>query len=249
MPVRRRELRDAPRRSAGNGQHIDQRAALLLRLIADDELRAVGRDAVVVVAAYGKAGVDRLRFAAADRQLVDAPALVEQKVFSVARPVGRFEGRAVGVDNAAIFGRNRNGLQRAFENRLRALLDLDVRKKSLLDDVVVVRADAEADIERLGQFDPERAARRLQRFVFAGDRHEDVIAAFLDLNAARRLHVRLNLARRAALYFSVLQRGQAVAVQRRVGVGRIRVETLTDDQTGFAMRIAAGADELNVGGD
>src|SRR5262245_7017655 len=249
MPVRRRELRDAPRRSAGNGQHIDQRAALLLRLIADDELRAVGRDAVVVVAASGEAGVERLRFAAADRQLVDKPALVEQNVFSVARPVGRFEVYAFGVDHAAILGRNRNGLQRAFDDRLRALLDLDVREKSLLDDVVVVRADAEADIERLGQLDPERAARRLQRLPFAGDGHEDVIAALLDLNAARRLHVRLNLARRAALYFTVLQRGQPVAVQRRVGVGRIRIETLTDDQTGLAMRIAAGADELNVGGD
>src|SRR6266508_4085849 len=176
------------------------------------------------------------------------PPWLNKKYFP-SRPVGRFEVYAFGVDHAAIFGGNRNGLQRAFENRLRALLDLDVREKSLLDDVVVVRADAEADIERLGQFDPERAARRLQRFSFAGDGHEDVIAAFLDLNAARRLHVRLNLARRAALYFSVLQRGQAVAVQRRVGIGRIRVETLTDDQTRLAMRIAAGADELNVGGD
>ena len=128
-------------------------------------------------------------------------------------------------------------------------LDLDVGEDGLLDDVVVVRANAEADIERLGQPDPERTARRLQRFAFAGYGHEDVIAALLDLNAARPLHVRLNLARRAAFDFAVLQRGQAVAVQRRVGVGRIRVETLPDDQTGFAVLVSAGADELNIGGD
>src|SRR5262245_14252468 len=204
---------------------------------------------MVVVVSCREASVESLRFAARDRQLVDSPALVEQKVFAVARPIGGFEMRASGIDHAAILGRDRDGLQRALQDRLRALLDLDISENGLLDDVVVVSADSQADIERLIQSEPERTARRLQRFALAGDGHEDVIAALLDLNTARRLHVRLNLARRAALYFTILQRGQAVAVQRRVGVGRIGVETLPNDQTGLAMRIAAGADELNVGGD
>src|SRR6266403_4531003 len=50
MPVRRRLLRDAPWRPAADGHDIDERAMLLLRLVADDQLRAIRRNSMIVVA-------------------------------------------------------------------------------------------------------------------------------------------------------------------------------------------------------
>ena len=50
--------------------------------------------------------------------------------------------------------------------------------------------------------------------------------------------------RRVAGGFAVLKRGQPDAVQGDVGVSRIRIERLADDQTGFAMRISVRSRNL-----
>ena len=49
--------------------------------------------------------------------------------------------------------------------------------------------------------------------------------------------------------FAILERGEAIAVKRGVGIGGIGVEGLADDETGFAMFVAGGADEGNIGGE
>ena len=50
-----------------------------------------------------------------------------------------------------------------------------------------------------------------------------------------------------ALGVAELQRGQAVAVERGVDVGRVGVEVLADHQARLAMRLLALADERDVG--
>src|SRR2546427_2010449 len=77
VPVRRSRLRDELRRAAGDGQRVDARAPVAFRLIADGELRAVGRDPVVVVAARSGARFDELRLAAGYRDSVHASLAVE----------------------------------------------------------------------------------------------------------------------------------------------------------------------------
>src|SRR5262245_34157139 len=76
VPARRTELRDQPRRAAFDGQHVNTRNIFRAGLIADDELGAVGRNAVVVVAMDGRAGVDALQLTAGYRQLTYATAVV-----------------------------------------------------------------------------------------------------------------------------------------------------------------------------
>ena len=107
-------------------------------------------------------------------------------------------------------------------------------------------ADAQPDVEGLGEADLERTARRMQGLVFTGDRHGDKVALLLDADPARRGDIGLNLARDAARRLPVLQRGEAVAMNDRVGVGGLGIEALTDEQTRLAMGIAAGADPANV---
>src|SRR4051812_40803607 len=54
MPVRWPQWRDLARLASCDREQINQRAALL-RLIADHQLRAIGRNAVIVIATAGKA--------------------------------------------------------------------------------------------------------------------------------------------------------------------------------------------------
>src|SRR5262249_39302750 len=61
MPIGRGVLCNWPRCAAGEGKNINLRFVIALRIVTDDELLAVGRDAVVVVAAAGNASVDDLR--------------------------------------------------------------------------------------------------------------------------------------------------------------------------------------------
>src|SRR5206468_12281620 len=88
MPIGGTKPGDAARCSALDGQDINERLALL-RLVADGQLHAVGREAVVIVAARGESGIKPLRFAAGDRQFANATGAVEQEVIPVTRPVGR----------------------------------------------------------------------------------------------------------------------------------------------------------------
>ena len=78
MPVRRPQGRHLPRDAAGNGNQVNE-GSHAFRLVADGELRAVGRDAVVVVAAVREAGVHDLGLAALARQPVNAAAAIEKE--------------------------------------------------------------------------------------------------------------------------------------------------------------------------
>ena len=78
MQVRRRLLRDAPRRSAFDRHNIDERLVFLLRVVANTEPRAVGRNQVIVVAARGEAGIENLWSAAGDRNFLNAAVAIEE---------------------------------------------------------------------------------------------------------------------------------------------------------------------------
>ena len=121
-----------------------------------------------------------------------------------------------------------------------------VREHRFFDDIVVVRAHADPDVKGIVQVQPKRATGRMQIFISARDGHRDVFAALLDAQAPGRRDTGLNLIGACAFGFAILQRSQTVAVQRGVGVGGIGIETLTDDQASFAMRVAALADEADV---
>src|SRR5262249_13857267 len=102
VPVRRSFRCDEPGRSAGDRQRVDERLPLPLRLVTNDQLGPVGGDAVVVVAARGETGVDRLRLATGDGYAEDAAAAVDDQRAAVTEPVGRFDARGRDVDDAAV---------------------------------------------------------------------------------------------------------------------------------------------------
>ena len=52
---------------------------------------------------------------------------------------------------------------------------------------------------------------------------------------------------RRALFIAVLQRRQAIAVERHVGINGIRVQALAHHQHGLAMLVSAFAQERDVG--
>src|SRR5262245_13240552 len=132
--------------------------------------------------------------------------------------------RALCVDRFAVFRADGDGFERAFQDRLWTLFELDVGKNRLLADIVIMCADAKPDIEGLCKPNAERAARRLELLALTRDGHPDIIAALLNLDASRPPDIRLNFARRPALDFAVLKRCQPVTVQGRVGIGRVGIE-------------------------
>src|SRR4026208_2344196 len=120
-------------------------------MVADDEGFAVGRNAVIIVATDGEAGVVDLRFATFERQVVNAPFAVEQE--SVSQPVRRFDVIGGGVDGATIFRRNRYRLESADESlrfwrTLARRAQLDAGEHGAFDGIAVMGADAKADVER-----------------------------------------------------------------------------------------------------
>ena len=113
--------------------------------------------------------------------------------------------------------------------------------------IVVVRANTQSDVKRLLQFEPKRTTCGAQ-FAFAVQRQvtSKHIPALLDPQPAGARSRSDWISCVSALGFAILQRGQSVAVQRRIGIGGIRVEVLPDKQTSFAMRIAALALEYDA---
>ena len=109
-----------------------------------------------------------------------------------------------------------------------------------------MRAHPQTDVKRLGQVEPERTARWPQFSILCRDGHRNVTAPLLDAQSLRPGDGGLDFVGALVAGWAVLQRGQAVAVQRCVGVGRIRLEILANEQAGLAMRIAARADQRDV---
>src|SRR5205823_5037191 len=72
MQVRWRFLGDAPRRSALNRNNVNERLMILLRIVADPQLRAIRRNQMVVVAARRESSVENLGRAPRRRNFLDA---------------------------------------------------------------------------------------------------------------------------------------------------------------------------------
>ena len=83
----------------------------------------------------------------------------------------------------------------------------------------------------------------------AGGIEIEKVAALFEAHALRGKIGGLDVFCLRAFFFTILQRGEAVAVQRGVDVNRIGVERLANHQHAFAMRIAAEAVESNLGAD
>ena len=231
---------------------MDARLVVRAGLVADGEQGAVGRKAVVVVAFDGGAGVKQLRRAVGERQFVNPAFAVEEKILSVARPVRCFDVIAGVVSHAAVGGRDGHGFQRAFQRGRHAGWrgngrQLDVGKNGLFNGLIVVRANAEADIKIGFDWNLQISAGGFQFPAHGCDPHGNVIAAFFQPHANRRGDIRLDFVRHRAVRFAVLQRRQPAAVNRDIRVSRTGLQRLTDEQTGFAVWIAARAEEADAG--
>ena len=112
-----------------------------------------------------------------------------------------------------------------------------------------MRADADADVKVAFDRKADRSAGRVQIGAAAGEVEIEKIAALFEAHALRGKIVGLDVFGVRAFFFAILQRGEAVAVQRGVDVDGICVERLANHQHAFAMRVAADSVEINVGAD
>ena len=232
VPVRRAGRGDQRGLASGHRQRVDERLVPALRLVADRQQLAVGREPVVVVATGGEAGIDHLGCTAGRGDPVDpAVAVVDQRL-AVVQPVGRLDPRRDDVHHAAIRRGERHRLERAVEDGLIPLqgnvrVQLDLRENRPLGGLGVVRADADPDVERRPEFDPYCRAGELHA-VAGVDEKADVIFLLLEPDPPGRRDVRLDLVREVALGVAELQRGQAVAVERGVDIRRVGIEVLAE---------------------
>ena len=127
-------------------------------------------------------------------------------------PVGGFDDACGLVDHGALFGLEvvDHDLA-AVEGTLFDLraLESDAREDGSLDDVCIVRGDAETDIDGVGEFEGQG---------FAGEDCKGIAAA-LDSEAGGAFGGGTMLGGWAAFDGTVLQRGEAVTVDGYVGVG------------------------------
>ena len=258
MEVGRPLLRHQLGGTAADRHRVDQRRPLAvdrLRLIADRPQLAIVGDAVIVVDARQEPEIHRLRHLEAvgirfrsrrlSLNLVEPAAGVEiQRVRSVGKPVRRFDAARLRdhVHHPAIPGAQADGFQGVDERWLlsgtsRRRPQFDVGERRGLDPRGGVRGHPQTDVELAGKVDAGGPAGRTQLLSIAGHGHRDVVPALLDANPLRADDVRLHFVRDAALVLAPLQRRQAVAVHGGVRVHRIRVQRLTDDEAGFAVRI------------
>jgi hypothetical protein len=141
------------------------------------------------------------------------------------------------------FGSDGDRFERAEEIRSGASLvvEFDFTEGGGFEAFVVVRADAEADVERLLEGEAKTSAGGIERLAFGGDGHGDVLAALFEAEPFRGFSAGLDFVCASACGGAILKGGQSVAVQGGIGVGGIGVEGLADNQNGFAMGIAIGS--------
>src|SRR5208283_472912 len=118
VPVGRRLLGEASRCSAGDGDDVNEGFVILLRIVADGKLRAVGGNAVIVVAACGQAGVENFRLTAVYGKALDAAVAIDEECAAVASPVGSFEASLSKVGDTAVGGIDGDGFECAVQDRL-----------------------------------------------------------------------------------------------------------------------------------
>ena len=250
VPVGRAQGGDLPGLTARGGQEVDQRIAP--GRVADGQALAVGREAVVVVEAPCAPRVHGNRLPTVPGQRVELTALVEQERPPVARPVGRLDVVAGGVDDLALSGRDRQDLEPALQHPLLSRDHSRVLQHHLRQDRRgrarrVVRADAEADVHGVRQGDGDRA-RGLEPLPVAGHREAEQVARPLEPDGGRPLHGGSNLEGGPPLHQPVLKGDQAVGVHDGVGVGRVGLQPLADHPSRLAVGVPRGLGKANRGG-
>ncbi len=235
------------------GMHVDDRAALVLRIVvADPELLAVERQHVIVVVARRESRVDHRWLARLQIEAIEPAAAVVDQRLAVGRPVRRLNRTGLGVKHRAIARRDVHHLQVAADvvairrpAGLRRNHDAHVAEDRLLRHLRIVRTHEQTDIDvvaeiHIGHF------RSRERLAELRDRHDELAAGPFELDDVRRLGRRFRLLRDAALRAAELERCQAVAVDGRVDVGGFRVERLAHDPPELPMRIDALAEKRRV---
>src|SRR2546421_358702 len=86
-----------------------------------------------------------------------------------------------------------------------------------------------------------------ERSAISRDRHEETVALLVDADSDGRGDVGLDLIGSLAAGRTVLKRSQAVPMNRRVHISRVGIETLTNHQASFAVRLFSGVRPANVG--
>ena len=121
-----------------------------------------------------------------------------------------------------------------------------------LDFVDVVRAEADADVEGLLEMELDAGADLVERGVGRrGEIQGEGVAAFFETKALGSGAIQLDALGDSAGIAAILERGFAGAMRGGVGVGRVSVEGLTNDEDGLAMRavLAGGVGKVDIGGE
>src|SRR3954468_12629049 len=113
VPVRRRCLGDAAWRASSDGEDVDERFLIRLRVVADRKLGAIRRNPVIVIAAGGESGVDLYGLVAVHCEALYMAILIEEEGASIAGPVRRLESPTRQIGDAAIGRIDRHSLQGA----------------------------------------------------------------------------------------------------------------------------------------
>ncbi len=112
---------------------------------------------MIVVAMDLGSGVNCHRLGAADGQTAEGALLIEDERRAVAGPVWRLKVRGRNVLDSTVSGSDGDGFERAQQNGLsgccRERFEFYMGEDGLLDRILVMRADADADVELAG--DPD----------------------------------------------------------------------------------------------
>ncbi len=240
-------------------QREDRGLAVTRAVVADADRGAVERQHVVVVVADGEAGVDGRGPPRGQVEAVQAPAValraaaaVVDQGLPVGSPVGRLEGLGRAQDDLAVAALEVEELQVAAdvvaigdEPVLGRTDDPDVAKDRPLRHCGVVGAEEESHVDGVAQRQVGKPGDRV--WIAEARRGEDEAVPFpLELDDVGPANRRFDLLGDRAPRPSVLQGGEAIAVDHRVGVGRVGLEAAAHDPSRLAVRVHPRAHELDA---
>src|SRR6266496_2464745 len=87
----------------------------------------------------------------------------------------------------------------------------------------------------------------VERLALRGHGHKESVALLVDPNTNGPGDIGLNLVGSLAAGRAILKRSQAVAVNSRIHISGVGIETLADQQTRFTVRLFSGAGPANAG--
>ncbi len=198
---------------------------------------------MVVVVLDDGSGVKLCEISTFDWQSPDETLAVDVEELVVARPVRCFKQRFVSIDDLPFAALDVECFQARFTYALFSFFRDPVGERHIGDECGfqirgVVSADSDSDQYRIRHRHLDRADGLERAAGFRGGYREDVAIA-LELDRRRREDWRSGGERCSALGHAVLQLDQAIAVDRHINIGRIRVERLAHHRTGLAMRLLA----------